>query len=109
MEFTTLVPQCDGNGSNSGMEMLTVGETTWPNLIIDRGITEWTVAQANEDWSDDYDELGHVPDEYIENIGSFDVAYDDATIPFLRSYSEEEVNTALVKLLKGSDVAWCAW
>lgn len=105
--YTSLVPQYGEYGEDTGMEILQAGEVTYPNLIILKGLTEWSVAQVIEDWCDDYDEDGYIPDEYIEHIGSFPVACNG--VRFMRSYSEEETNAALLKLLKSSDVAWCAW
>lgn len=106
--YTSLVPQMDEYGEDTGMEMLQAGEVTYPNLFIRRGLTEWSVAQVIEDWYDDYDEFGYIPDEYIEYIGDFPVAYNNESVPFLRSYSEEETNAALLKLLSESEYVWSA-
>ena len=102
--YTSLVPQYGEYGEDTGMEMLQTDEVTYPNLVILRDYDHWTVAQVEEFF--DYDEDGYIPDEYIEHIGSFPVAYEGER--FLRSYSEEETNAALLKLLSECEDVWSA-
>lgn len=101
-KYVSLIPQYDEYGGDSGMEMLVTDGETFPNLIISRDYDHWDVAQVSEFWCRDED--GYIEDEYIEKVGSFPVAYEG--VRFMRSYSEEETNAALLKLLNESEFVW---